>query len=334
MEIYINKETTFDASNKMESLLEVERFIQNEFAMLSFGSGFEIVWVILNCKNPEIGIPKTFETGQVVHTKHIKSKKSIELSIKLNFKELMACNSDGEFRKLVQKALTVARPQIAFKSVTKENFDLFWNRLIELFGSYAPAPVNPFTSASFVQPTETPEEGEMDEALFWELINRSQTGNLNEVETQVNNLIALLADLEADDIYGFEKCLKRLIQNAATHKLVIATKIILGYGSDDGLLSIICQIILCGEDFYPLGFNEPDNLAAIPIHREAELLLSVANQALDKKFGADNELELPSDRHSSYHDYNNLEIRGDINEIPPEKYFIEFPRIWNMYGRR
>lgn len=172
----------------------------------------------------------------------------------------------------------------------------------------------------------------MNESSFWHLIEISKNLRKN-FSDQIDFLTKSLAKLPEQEIIDFEFRFREALVFSSSYEIMAASKIIIGYVSDDSFLYFRCRLIAEGKDFFYNANNNPDCIAENDIQDleyEGEEMLYISDNAFVLKFGEDTNKDLPRDAANEYIDYNNWnDIKGedwDENELP-----LKYPKLWSKY---
>jgi hypothetical protein len=100
----------------------------------------------------------------------------------------------------------------------------------------------------------------MDLDRFWSIIEKSRRGAAD-AEAQGERLIALLEQLEAEEIIAFERVLQERIRDAFRNDLWAVAYIMNGGCSDDGFDYFIGWLIGRGRKRYDVALADPERAA-------------------------------------------------------------------------
>jgi hypothetical protein len=103
----------------------------------------------------------------------------------------------------------------------------------------------------------------MDEATFWDLIDRSQA-HTDDQDERLEWLTAQLAKRPPDDMADFQVLLDHIRGRADTWDHWGAAHLICGGCSDDGFFYFLTWLVGLGRDRFTRIAANPDELAAIP----------------------------------------------------------------------
>ncbi len=127
----------------------------------------------------------------------------------------------------------------------------------------------------------------MDVEAFWALIEKSRDGTEG-CDEQANNLIELLAELEPQQIVGFDRHMRQRRAEAYRWDLWAVAYIINGGCSDDGFEYFRCWLIAQGKDYFEAALIDPENAArklSVGDETECESLLYAASEAYERSTG-------------------------------------------------
>ncbi|NII26210.1 DUF4240 domain-containing protein [Pseudoflavitalea sp. X16] len=100
----------------------------------------------------------------------------------------------------------------------------------------------------------------MDEDQYWDIVQQSKNNAVDQ-KSQVDNLVALLTKLSADEIWKFRLRTEQLLHQAHTSNLWCAVTIMnRGFVSDDSFIYFKTWLISCGKDVYNAAVADPDSL--------------------------------------------------------------------------
>lgn len=138
-------------------------------------------------------------------------------------------------------------------------------------------------------PTIHADPREMTEAVFWELIKKSQA---DDVDDHLEALGNLLRGFQPKQIKRFNQHLKPLLKSAATWDLWGAGYLLQGGCSDDGFLYFRCWLILQGKEKFLAAIKNADAIAKWVVDNEdetydAEELMYLADQIYEEVTGKD-----------------------------------------------
>ncbi len=146
----------------------------------------------------------------------------------------------------------------------------------------------------------------MSASIFWDLIEKSTVITNGNVENQISFLIDKLSTMNENSIVGFELKLRELIKKSDLENVILLLKNIENHVTDDLYLYFRCRLILYGKDLFNSILSGQKSISKkLDNDAAAELLLSLADEAFIKKFGENNQKELPSEIGNEYLDYNN-----------------------------
>jgi Protein of unknown function (DUF4240) len=123
---------------------------------------------------------------------------------------------------------------------------------------------------------------------FWRLIENSKRG-VDDCDEQSQKLSELLAELEPQEIAGFDAIMRQQLIEAYRWDLWAAAYIINGGCSDDGFEYFRGWLIAQGQDYFEAALKNPEDAAAGVSEGgdvECESILYVANQAYEEKTGS------------------------------------------------
>ncbi|RSK46271.1 DUF4240 domain-containing protein [Hymenobacter perfusus] len=175
----------------------------------------------------------------------------------------------------------------------------------------------------------------MDKKEFWQLIEEAKTAAYGDQQQQEASLISHLAQLEPEQIIGFECRLREYLLEADHFNIIAAQKIIDGYVSDDPYLYFRCWLIGQGETVFTNALQNADSLASVMDegYQDFEELLYVATEAFKQRTGKTNEDDtfprgVASAQGLSYD--SDSETKGEDwteNQLPKL-----LPKLWKKFG--
>jgi len=96
----------------------------------------------------------------------------------------------------------------------------------------------------------------MDKDTFWKMVDQSRRGP-KDVEQQVEELYALVLDLDPPEILEFDRCFHECVKDAFRGDLWAAAYIIKGGCSDDGFDYFLGWLIAQGRMYYEAALGNP-----------------------------------------------------------------------------
>ncbi|AQQ52594.1 DUF4240 domain-containing protein [Planococcus lenghuensis] len=195
-----------------------------------------------------------------------------------------------------------------------------------------------YSETGLKTPNSVRKESEMDDALFWELIETSRM-EADDSEEQVEWLIGKLRKRPVQDIIRFDWLFNQHYAKSYTSDLWAAAFIAMGGCSDDSFDYFRAWLISLGKHAYERAVADPESILPFLKAMEAagevpelEGLLYVAGQAYEEKTGQDDEqyfelyTELTGDLAL------NPEIELDWAEDDEEELRTRFPLLWHHFG--
>lgn len=121
----------------------------------------------------------------------------------------------------------------------------------------------------------------MDIDQFWDIIDRACHADPSQVDDWGDALVALLSELQADEIVEWNHIFDDLARQAYTVDLWGAAYLMNGGASHDGFYYFRCWLIGMGRDVYGAALTNPDTLARItlPFEHDAEAEIYAAAHA-------------------------------------------------------
>lgn len=338
MRFGITQTVSFDISNRLKSLNTVSDFLDKEFSSKNYGAGLSSFLIGVNCSNPEMLIPsRDFETGFLLDKKYTKSKKSFECSVKLNYGEVLSA-TENQLIDIVSQALLRTYSEV--ESLDIKNFEIgnFYSDLKNLLNERGwLREAAKFSRGTIPQVqkkdrTSFSDAEKMQEASFWELIEKARADSQSNLYDQIEIITDRLSKRDEKDIIGFECTLRELLMRAYHYNVMAVQKIVEGSVSDDSFLYFRCKLILYGRMTFENAINNPNHIfERIDPAVSGEPLLTVADTAFKLKFGDDTEKILPRDYASNVIDYDfgEYEVQGkDWNEEDIPK---RYSKLWKSY---
>lgn len=329
MRIKFTKETTLDLNSKLNFLEDLSEIITHYSSCRSLA----VVYICLHSLDPEMGIWRDFETGLVIHKKYTKTKRTLEFSYKLNYKQMTEAQTRAEVLDIILEGFKKTNTEIRSLNIKDFDIDDFYSNVSSVIENFAKNKSFPKESLSIAKPEEKkelPYEEKIKEIVFWEIIEQSKEGR-KDFEHQAEILIDKLSRLSENDIIGFEFTFREMLAKSRHYNILAAVKIIEGYVNDDSFLYFRCRILAEGKNFYFKVIENPDYIADNPIRDiDGELMLSIADKAYIKKFGEVTDKELPREMALSFEDYDEVkEISGESWE--ENDLSKKYPKLWKKY---
>jgi hypothetical protein len=335
MKFGITQTTSFDVTNNLKSLNLISAFLDKKFGLRNYGTGLEIFVVGVNCTNPEVLIPpRDFETGFILDKKYTKSKKLLEFSVKLNYREVISTTED-KLVNIVTEALLKSYSEI--ESLNIKNFDIgkFYNDLKNLLQerTWLREPAEPSSPQLLKKERTTFSATEkIPEDSFWGLIEKARADSHGNLYNQIKLITDQLSKKEEKEIIGFECTLRELIMRAYHYNVMAVQKIIEGSVTEDSFLYFRCKLILYGRMTFENASSNPNYIfERIDSTITGEPLLTVADTAFKMKFGENTDKILPREYASGIIDYDfgEYEVQGkDWNEEDIPK---RYSKLWKAY---
>ena len=338
MEFGIVQTVSFDITNRLKGLIRVSDFLSGKFSSRDYGAGLKSFIVGINCVNSEMLIPpRDFETGFVIGKKYIKSKKLLEIQVKLNYGEVSNAAED-QLIDIITSALLKTYSEIEALSIKDFEIGKFYDDLKNLLQDRAWT-TEPYVEKEFhyqlpAQKSKTSFTGaeKMPESSFWELVEKARADSQGNLYEQIEIITDRLSKRDEKDIIGFECTLRELIMRAYHYNVMAVQKIVEGSVSDDSFLYFRCKLMLYGRMTFENAIKNPNHVfERIDPTVSGEPLLMVADTAFTLKFGDDSEKVLPRDYASEVIDYDfgNHEVQGkDWNEEDIPK---RYSKLWKAY---
>ncbi|WBA40763.1 DUF4240 domain-containing protein [Hymenobacter canadensis] len=175
----------------------------------------------------------------------------------------------------------------------------------------------------------------MDKKEFWQLIESAKKTAQGDQQQQEAALISHLAQLEPEQIVGFECRLREYLLEADHFNIMAAQKIIDGYVSDDPYLYFRCWLIGQGETVFTNALQNADSLASVMDegYQNFEELLYVATEAFEQRTGKTEEDDTFPRNVASAQGLNydfGSETKGEDwteNQLPKM-----LPKLWKKFG--
>lgn len=158
-------------------------------------------------------------------------------------------------------------------------------------------------------PCHGPPEGmRVQESTFWDLVERSRTGDPADVDLQSQRLTELLDDLPVEDLVAFDAHFVRANRRLYTYEVMGAGTVMLGWMSSDVFTDFRSWVVGQGRHTYERVLRDPDSLAEVGLEEldaigVAEVLAHVASQVFERRTGRelcevhpDRQTAEPSDR--------------------------------------
>ena len=327
MKLIFTRETSGDLTKKLDFLHDLSDMFSEKLI-----KNIDTIYICLNCVDPEIGIGRDFETGLMIYKKYIKSKKYLEITYKLNHKQVTDATTREEVLAIILEGFKKTYPEVKALNIKDFDIDNFYNVVssgIEDFAKNEYIPKERFFIGQFAT-KQLSKAVKMDEIIFWQIIEQSKEES-KDFEGRINLIIDKLSNLSEKEIVSFEFTFRDMLSKSVHYNILAVITIIENFVSDDTFLYFRCRLLAEGKDFYFKAIKKPDELSDIlNFDLNGELMLSVSDKAFLKKFGKDTDKELPRDIAFTYRNYDEgEEIFGDEwNEVDlPRK----FPKLWTKY---
>lgn len=338
MNFAIVKEITQDLSNVLTILNRVHDHVNGELSKRDYGKGLSMFIVGVNCMNPKMLRPsRDFETGLILHKKYTKSKKLLELVIKLNYGDIYKAASDEEVVTIFSNGLLKSYSEVESLDIKDFAIGKFYNDIKELLQDFSWLK-EPHQEIFFnyQQPkkerTEFSPSEKMPIDTFWELIEKARFDSQNNMYRQIEIITERLNKKDEKEIIGFECTLRELLIRAYHYNVMAVQKIVEGSVSDDSFLYFRCKLILYGRITFENAINNPNYIfERIDPNVSGELLLSVADTAFKIKFGNETQKTLPREYASNVIDYDfgDYDVQGkDWEEADIPK---RYSKLWKAY---
>ena len=322
----------------MKVLNGLSDYLGNNISSEDFGDGLKSFIVGVNCINPEMLIPpRDFETGFLLDKKYIKSKRILEVQVKLNHGEVSNATED-QLIDIVTHALLKTYSEVESLEIRNFNIGKFYDDLKTLLKDRAwvtePSVEKEFHYQLPQQKSKTKfsVDEKMSDDSFWELVENARTDSKGNLYDQIEVITERLSKRDEKEIIGFECTLRELLMRAYHYNAMAVQKIIEGTVSDDSFLYFRCKLILYGRMVFENAINNPNYIfERIDPTVSGEPLLVAADTAFKMKFGEDTEKVLPREYASAVIDYDfgEHEVQGkDWNEEDIPK---RYPKLWKAY---
>lgn len=139
-----------------------------------------------------------------------------------------------------------------------------------------------------------PKHVELDESLFWDLIENAFIPG-NTFKKNVLNLEKILSEKRDEVIIGFQITLRKLMQHLASEPILEKAKDANGYVSDDSFIYLRCKLISLGNETYMRLIADPDSIFyELLTFDDGEELLYAADNAINIKYSNSHNSDFPS----------------------------------------
>ena len=331
--------TTEHVNSQFKFIDKITAYLEYEFRAKNYGIGLIEAIFGIGCNGPLSDAWKPTETGEVNQMKFTKAKKRLELTVSLNYLNVIKANED-ELIEIVKTALLKTYQSVVKLGIKDFDIEQFYEDIETMLSDrewlknhkkYKRPPFIPL--AKEMGYNIIPQELKMDDEDFWDLIQASIEFSKGDNLKKIEFLIEKLCVLSEDEILGFELMFRELIRLGHNHNLVALLTIIEGSVTDDDLLYFTCNLILYGRSIFDTCTTLINGLKEKVYHDEAsEGLLSVGDKAFLKKFGESTDKELPSSKSEAYIDYNNITYVMLNSPWNSEKDFqTRFRNLINLY---
>ena len=138
----------------------------------------------------------------------------------------------------------------------------------------------------------------MNEAEFWQLMEKTRDVSDNDGYQQIELLVDELATLSEQDILDFDRLFEEFMDRAYNRNLMVAVAIF-GYGGDDSFMDFCGWLIGQGKAIYERALEDPDSLADVvdeDTDTQPESLAYVAMHAYERKTGNEQMPPIPGRR--------------------------------------
>jgi len=166
---------------------------------------------------------------------------------------------------------------------------------------------------------------------FWELIGDAARGG-GTPDTVAEQAVATLATQDADEIVGFERHLRRVLDASYKVDLFGAAYLVNGGCSDEGFDAFRGWLMAQGREAYARAVGEPDSLAELPAVRRAavtgeelgsEKILAIAAEAHRKATGEELP-EVPATKRPNTDDFWDFDDEDEVRR--------RFPRLAALFN--
>lgn len=316
-------------------------FLERVLEEKDYGDGVKRAVYAYYCMGPMSPNWEDGITGTVWGEKYTKSKKLLQLTFRLSFNEVMAAKNEEDLIQITVRGFLKTYDTV--KEMGIKNFDInrFYADLKELLASrawvkepekYKPKPF--VYKGNVGEPSTVDYSVKMPQERFWELIEQSKAASGSNVSSQIEILTNLLSLETEAQILGFEYTFRDLLKASYYRNITALLKIIQGAVTDDALLYFQCRVILYGQSIFETAVNRPNKLEQpLDADVDAELLLSVADNAFVRKVGKGSDKDLPSDLAGDYLNYN--ETTYTMLGMPWNKKNFEklYTPLLKLYGK-
>ncbi|OUJ69503.1 hypothetical protein BXP70_26330 [Hymenobacter crusticola] len=300
--------------------------------VLSFSIGFNCVGRVPGMAEPILD----FETGYLLHKKYTKFRRALEIEIKLNHAAIMQVTSPQAaeqilwvaFQRVCQEISTLKIPQFDGSAFQRDLFaQLNLATQPEAGLLHVPCEAQP------VPPLPKPTAVAMPVANFWQLVTQAGEATTYQSLAQCEWLAQALATHTTKQIIGFELQLRKRLQKLYHYDTLAMAKLVEGYVSDDSFLYFCCHLILQGPLVYDQVLRQPDAVTQdLTVHETGEFLLSVADQAFNRKVGPENDQLEPWEYGQALYDYDScagpmLGQDWQVTDLP-----LRFPKLTARYA--
>ena len=318
--------------------LRIADYLSDQLSAANYGTGLESFVIGLSTMKPKMLHPaKDFETGFIFGKRYVKSKRHLELEMKLNYHDLSTSTTENQVIDLISEALL--KSYSAVEGLDIKNFDIgkFHNDLKSLLQdrswlreSYSEKVFH------YKQPQKNKNEFHQDEKMqlsaFWELVEKARRDSHDNFEEQIQIITDKLRQKEEKEIVGFECTLRELLIKANHYNVMAVQKIVEGSVNDDSFLYFRCKLILYGRITFENAINNPNYLfERIDPLVNGELLLSAADRAFSLKFGDDTDKVFPRAYASEVINYDSGDYMVQGKDWEDSDLPKRYSKLWKQY---
>ncbi|MDO8998405.1 MAG: DUF4240 domain-containing protein [Bacteroidota bacterium] len=292
MRIGLVSHTSKSTYHLSDLIYEVEKKINEELVKLDLFNVLDTFVIGINLSE--------FEPSDklITHFKNYKAEKQFEFTLNLKVEKYI--NNDlTQFKFNFFEDFKIALAEVFEKKIKNKDLGVVIISLAEkaIKGKSTQnidALVSKVSHSNSANESNTIEYTELEESLFWEIIEQSFVSNLS-FEKSINLLEKILCKNDDSVIIGFQITLRKLIDKLGSEFVIDKAKKVNDYITDDTFLYLRSYIITKGKTlFKQLEFEVEDIPTNIFKFNEGEKLLYAADDAINLKYKNDYTSDLPS----------------------------------------
>jgi hypothetical protein len=344
MKFSITWERTAEVGRKETFFSPLEHYLESFFYDKSYGEGVISMYIGFSCYGVIPGSgkqPLVFETGHVLHKKYTAAKRRVEISVKINYLEIMAIDSQKAASKIFITAFQSILVEMRNMRIIDFDIKLFEKELLEEVSNsrwlhnVIPQVQWPYNWEEVALknisiPVHKSTLQPMPVKKFWQLIDQTGAEANYDQELQCELLFQLLKSQSAKQIIGFEVQLRKQLKHLYRYNVLAVAKIVEGHVSDDSFTYFCCSLILLGREVCNQITKEPDSFNAHISGGSGELLLSVADRAFEEVADSSDE-GLPHEYGDETYSYDvpKIKMAGDDWEVKDLQSL--YPKLTSRY---